>query len=355
MNNSSTFNILGIMSGTSLDGVDLAHCELTYKDNKWHYIIKEAKTVPYSKEWKNCLIDAFNFNKKDLSNLNIAYGNLLSMIIELETKGWNYDYIASHGHTILHQPKKGITIQVGDGQTIANKSKKTTIYDFRTQDVKLGGQGAPLVPIGDKLLFGNFDYRINLGGFANISFEKQGITYAYDICPVNFVINEIAIKLGKPYDHNGDFARSGQLLPSLLNKLNQLDFYNTVYPKSLGREWVETHIKPILHNYKNAVDILRTFTEHVAIQVSNNLVGSSKSALFTGGGVYNTFLMERIKCHNPKINFQQSDKETIEFKEALIFAFLGVLKLRNEINTLCSVTGASMDHSSGKVVTPMNV
>ena len=220
--------------------------------------------------------------------------------------------------------------------------------------MQLGGQGAPLVPIGDKLLFSNFDYRVNLGGFANVSFEKEEVTYAYDICPVNFVSNEIALKLGRPYDHNGDFAQSGELIPSLLNKLNQLSFYHSPYPKSLGREWVESKITPILSEYKNDINILRTFTEHAAIQICNNLI-EGKSALFTGGGVYNSFLMERIKYHSPSIEISETNQEIVEFKEALIFAFLGVLKLRNEINTLSSVTGASKNHSAGKIIIPQNV
>lgn len=355
MNNSTTYKVLGVMSGTSLDGIDLANCEFVFQDSQWAFNINETITIPYSKEWVDELTKAFEFDTHTLDQLSIKYAQHISKVIERETSTWDYDYIASHGHTILHQPENGFTIQIGDGQIMANILNKKIIYDFRTQDVKLGGQGAPLVPIGDRLLFNQFDYRINLGGFANISYENNDTTLAYDICPINFVCNALALTLGKPYDENGDFAREGIVIPSLLEELNYITFYNLPHPKSMGREWVEIEIDPIISKYNNTHNILRTFVEHSAIQISKNLSSDTKTALFTGGGVYNSFLMERISHYSPTITISHVDKEIIEFKEALIFAFLGVLKLRNENNTLASVTGASHDHSAGKISIPKNV
>jgi anhydro-N-acetylmuramic acid kinase len=260
------------------------------------------------------------------------------------------DLVCSHGHTVLHQPQNGFTLQIGNLKKISSLLRQNVVCDFRVQDVLLGGQGAPLVPIGDKLLFSEYDYCLNLGGFSNISFEDHSKRVAFDISPVNTVMNLYANKLDFAYDDKGNLASTGNLNYDLLNELNELSFYRLSFPKSLGIEFVNSTILPLLSKYNISVlDVLRTFVEHIAIQISNVISKKNVSILITGGGAYNDFLIERMQNYLPKVKIIIPDKIILEFKEALVFALLGVLKFRNEINTLSSVTGAKVDHSSGNI------
>ena len=352
MMKSKVFSI-GVMSGTSLDGIDLVYVSFNEKNYKDFSII-HAETIPYAKEWKEFLKNAIYKDESDLKELDIIYGKYLGQTIQNFI--YNYkidkiDFIASHGHTIFHEPEKGITLQIGNGEEIAKITKQKVVCDFRTQDVKLGGQGAPLVPIGDELLFSDYQYCINLGGFSNVSYQKDGQRIAFDICPVNIVLNYYANKLGFAYDESGKMAASGQINQQLLQQLNDLSFYEKEPPKSLGLEWVKSSVFPILEKTELEVKvILSTFVEHIAIQISKVIINSN-SVLFTGGGAYNTFLMERIAYHS-KVEINLPKETLIDFKEALIFSFLGLLKLKGEINCLKSVTGASKNHSSGVVFCP---
>ena len=345
-----TYYAIGLMSGTSLDGVDLVYVKFDVTDT-YSYKIIFAETIAYSSKWKKKLKDAFHFDTEKLNELSIEYANLLSELIIGFIDKNNIDYIdfmASHGHTIHHQPEKGYTLQIGDGKIINNRTKIKTICDFRTQDVLLGGQGAPLVPIGDALLFHQFDYCLNLGGFANISLDDAGKRIAYDICPVNIVLNHYVHQLKKEYDDRGNIAKSGNIHFDLLQELNALSFYFSEQPKSLGYEFVVAKIFPIIDKYDLPVsDILRTYVEHVAIQIANK-ISPKKSVLITGGGAFNDFLIHRI-TQLSKANIIIPDTVTIDFKEALIFALLGLRKIENKINCLQSVTGAKKDHCSGVV------
>lgn len=340
------------MSGTSLDGVDLAHIRFT-KNSDWNYDILETETVLYSEEWLNKLKLAVNFSESQLEELNINYTHLLAEIInDFITKNTieNLDAVCSHGHTILHKPNLGYTLQIGNLQIISELINQNVVCDFRVQDVELGGQGAPLVPIGDKLLFSEHDYCLNLGGFSNISFDTDGKRIAFDISPVNTVLNFYANVLGFPYDDKGTNSKSGKLNNDLLEKLNNISFYKLPYPKSLGIEFVNEHIFPLIDSFEiPTVDKMKTFVEHIAIQISRVVDKENSSLLITGGGVYNDFLIYCIRKHLSETKIVIPDEKTIEFKEALIFAFLGVLKLRNEVNVLSTVTGASKNHSSGKI------
>lgn len=351
MNTQKQYTILGIMSGTSLDGVDIALCTFQFLNNSWSYDIKKASTIPYTVYWKNKLQDAVSLPAELLKELNIDYTIQLAHIIQtFITQHYikNLDAICSHGHTILHQPEKGLTLQIGNLPLFAQILKQKIVCDFRVQDVALGGQGAPLVPIGDQLLFSEYDYCLNLGGFANISFQKKENRIAYDICPVNIVMNHYAEMLGKPYDESGDFAALGNVLLPLLQELNALDFYQQAPPKSLGLEWVQKEILPLLKASKASPnDILNTFVAHIANQIATQLKPEAK-VLITGGGVYNTYLVSQLRKQS-KAQFVVPDMVLLEYKEALIFGFLGVLKLRGEINCLASVTGAKRDHSSGVI------
>ena len=338
------YTALGIMSGTSLDGIDLAICTFT-KNQVWEYRIEKSNTLKYPIYWKSKLETLHTQNKATIEQANIQFGQYVGEIINVFLDGEKIDFIASHGHTIFHQPENNYTLQIGCGKTISQTTKTTTINDFRSLDIFLNGQGAPLVPIGDLLLFPKHKYCINIGGFANISIKNNEEIIAFDICPANIVLNDICKKLGFEYDYNGNISRKGEIVPALLHQLNQLDFYIKKAPKSLGREWVEEHIFPILKNQKPE-DLLCTFCEHTAIQIGEFL--TDESALFTGGGVFNSFLMERITFYS-KSEILVPNKELIEFKESLIFAFLGVLRLRNEVNCLQSVTGADRDNCGGLI------
>lgn len=348
--------IIGVMSGTSLDGVDLAHIAFTEKNNKWEFEILECETVSYPLDWLNKLKMAVDFSHTELHILNQDYTQLLASIIsdfieKYEIK--DIDAVCSHGHTILHQPQNGFTLQIGNLPEITALINQTVVCDFRVQDVQLGGQGAPLVPIGDRILFFEFDYCMNLGGFSNVSFEQNNERIAFDISPVNTVLNFYANQLGLDYDDKGSISRTGICNEDLLNELNALDYYQKKHPKSLGFEFVKGTILPIIENYPIPIeDKLHTFTEHVALQIALALPNKNGSLFITGGGAYNAFLIERIQFHLPEMKIIIPSAKILEFKEALIFALLGVLKLRGEINVLSSVTGAKTDHSSGKIYSP---
>ncbi len=352
--NPSTYNVIGLMSGTSLDGLDIAFCRFTVDKNNWNYEIVQAETKAYSSEWKERLLSLETADAAAFEQANAEYGFFLGRHVSdfMIKYGIKADFVASHGHTIFHQPDKRFTVQIGAGSAIASACQMPVVCDFRSLDVALGGQGAPLVPIGDQLLFAEYDYCLNLGGFANISYEHSGKRIAFDICPVNIVMNAICEKMGKPFDDKGEMARSGMLSKYMLNEFNQLPFYripvNT--PKSLGKEWVIENVNPIIEQYEiENNDLLCTYCEHVAVQVARIVESpKTKKMLVTGGGVYNDFLMERIKeLSSPELLIP--DKKTIEFKEALIFAFLGVLRMRKEVNCLKSVTGARKDSCGGAV------
>lgn len=349
MSKNHVFSI-GVMSGTSLDGIDLVYVKFD-AFTRSSFAIIYAETIPYSSIWKDTLQKAIHFSSDDLVILDSAYGaHLGNVIVGFIDKFriQQIDFIASHGHTILHQPAKGITLQIGDGQTIANSTKQKVVCDFRTQDVQLGGQGAPLVPIGDELLFYDYDFCLNLGGFSNISYQKDGNRIAFDICPVNIVLNFYAQKLGCAYDASGKMASEGKINELLLTELNSLSFYQQKPPKSLGLEWVQEYIFPIIDRLETDISsILRTFVEHIAVQIGK-IITNNPSVLVTGGGAFNCFLMQRIE-HHAAIKIELPSSKLINFKEALVFAFLGLLKIEGKVNCLRSVTGASKNHSSGKV------
>lgn len=351
--NKNPIYALGLMSGTSLDGLDLCYVKFLGTES-YEFEILETETVKYSEDWSRRLKTVISANQDELDLIDIDYGKLLAYEVNnfLLTQGIEQlDFIASHGHTVFHQPQRGITKQIGDGQVIADMTGYKVVCDFRTQDVELGGQGAPLVPIGDALLFNKYKSCLNLGGFANVSFEQDGRRVAYDICPVNIVCNELSNRVGLPYDDQGKLAAKGKVNAELLTELNQQEYYALIPPKSLGAEWVNQIIWPLIENYElSAHDALATFCEHVAFQISNSLQ-DVEDVLITGGGAYNTFLLECIDKYYPGKIFIQ-DTDIIEYKEALIFALLGLLKIQGKNNCLKSVTGASRDHCSGRIFNP---
>jgi anhydro-N-acetylmuramic acid kinase len=349
------FRVLGLMSGTSLDGLDIACVDFFKKDATWHYEIIEATTISYEAFWIESLSSAHRLPPHQLQTLSANYGNWLGEQVNqfiAQRKLTNIDFIGSHGHTVHHKPKQKVTVQIGNGPEIHQLTKLPVVCDFRLQDVLLGGQGAPLVPVGDELLFSEFGACINLGGFANISFNHHGERVAFDICPVNIVLNELSKRLNKPYDENGEMAKSGDIIPSLLEKLNRLPYYLVAPPKSLGREWTDEVVLPLLSEEYQTTDLLRTFVEHTAIQIAKvgEHLRQNDSILFTGGGVFNAFLMNRIADlldSDTKVVIPSA--QVINYKEAMLFAFLAVLRWTNQPNCLCSVTGAVANHSSGRI------
>ena len=347
----TSYSAIGLMSGTSLDGLDICHVEFSKSEN-WNFEILAAETISYDENWKLKLQNTPQLSAEDLLALDKEFGFFLGEKTQefiLKQNISELDVIASHGHTVFHQPHRKFTLQIGNGRAIKIITNKTVVYDFRSQDVLMGGNGAPLVPIGDELLFSEFDACLNLGGFSNISLKKNEERIAFDISPVNVVLNFFAEKLGKNYDENGDFAKNGNINLAILEQLNALNFYKKQHPKSLGIEFVNAEIFPLLNN-EMPENVLATFTEHIAIQISKVFNENQlKKVLVTGGGAFNAYLIEKL---NEKTTSEIiiPDEKIINFKEALIFALMGVLRLNNEANVLCSATGSSANHSSGIIV-----
>jgi len=351
--------IIGLMSGTSLDGLDIAYCEFEQaNDGSWNYKIICAETIDYSADWKTRLANldtasALTFAQTDADLAYYFGAEVNKFILKNNLKP---QAIASHGQTIFHQPANGFTTQIGNGAYIHAVTGIPVVSDFRTVDVGLGGNGAPLVPIGDELLFQEYDYCLNLGGFANISFTKEDQRIAFDICAVNMVLNKLCATLGLPYDDNGNIARNHGPDSELLKALSDLEFYTRQAPKSLGKEWVDAEVMPILNRFNLSIEIkIATFTEHVAQQISyvlhaNCSIFKTQQMLVTGGGAFNGYLIERIhKFTKGNVDIIVPEAELVMFKEALIFAFLGLLRINGAVNSLSKVTGARKDSIGGAV------
>ncbi len=337
------------MSGTSLDGMDICLVEFD-TDNLKNFKILNAETFVYDRKWQENLKNAYTYDAVALAQLDTDFGKYTGQKVLQFIKKYNInpddiDLIASHGQTVFHRPDLGYTTQIGSGAWINSITRIKTVCDFRTQDVALGGQGAPLVPIGDWYLFPQYKYCLNIGGFANISVKNEQNIQAFDICPANIVLNHYVNKIGFSYDEGGKIAAKGKLNKNLLKQLNNIDAYTIEGPQSFGWEFVENEILPIIDNYHLTIpDILRTFVEHIAMQTAEKISG--QEVLITGGGAYNSFLIDRISAlTDTKVIIP--DHKLIDFKEALIFALLGLLRDENQINIFSSVTGASIDHSSG--------
>lgn len=348
----SNYTCVGLMSGTSLDGLDICLCTFGKKENgTWNYSIIKAVTLPYPKVIRELLESAPHLNGEQLTELDYKYGHWLGKA----TKEFTQDikekpaFIASHGHTIFHNPKNGYTLQIGKGSAISSETGIPCISDFRSSDVSKSGQGAPLVPIGDKLLFSEYDICLNLGGIANLSFDNDDLErIAYDVSPCNMLLNHLSNQAGKEFDFNGEIGKQGSICNELLEKLNDLEYYKADFPKSLGREWFELNVIPLIINPNIMLeDKLYTSYEHIAHQITNttNRI-KGKNLLITGGGANNTLLIDLIKQKSNK-EVIIPDSQTIDFKEALIFAFLGVLFIEQQHSALSTVTGARTNSISG--------
>ena len=342
--------VLGTMSGTSLDGLDLAICRFQYIRNKWNYDLLRSKTVVFSNELRKQLENAQSLSGNAVIHLDNEFGNFIgwkSKEFVAET-GLAVEFISSHGHTVFHQPENCITFQIGSGACIAAITGITTVNDFRRTDVALGGQGAPMVPAGDDILFSEYDYCLNLGGFANISFRSNNKRIAFDICPVNIILNLLSQRQGKLFDNDGLLGSSGTVDINLYTKLNDLGYYKLAPPKSLGKEWVDQKFIPVLDETElPEANKIRTVYEHISTQIAS-IPRKNKTVLITGGGIHNKFLRDLIIKYC-KANCIIPADNIINYKEAIIFAFLGLLRIMNKINCYASVTGASRDSCCGVV------
>lgn len=348
----SGMRVIGVMSGSSLDGIDLALCVFSDNEGRWTFDVEAAHTVAYLPELRERLLHATQASALELARLDRDVGQAIGKACHALLQEHGADAIASHGHTIFHQPAERLTTQVGNGPLIAAITGATVVCDFRSLDVARGGQGAPLVPFGELFLFPEHKAFVNLGGIANLSVHGPEETIGYDIGPCNQALDLLATEAGKPYDAEGAIARSGRVDPILFTKLNALSFYAQHPPRSLGREWFEEQMRPLLQTGAPLPDRMATVVEHTAHMIAAEL-GRWKvdRALFTGGGAHNDLLMERIAALGTVIP-ELPTKELIDFKEAIIFAFLGLKRLRNEPNILASVTGASQDSIGGAVHRP---
>ncbi len=349
MNLKQTFHAIGLMSGTSLDGLDLVYAKFWKEGFSWNYEIIDHSFETYTKSLRSKLLDIHLKDYKQIKDIDHRLGSFVGEQCSQFAEGKQVDLVAFPGHTVFHRPDSRITLQIGDAHIINQKSGIEVIYDFRRSDVLQEGQGAPLVPIGDRLLFGKYQACLNLGGFSNISFDQGGKRIAFDICPVNTILNHLASLKEKPYDKDGSLANSGSVNPALLNQLDSLKYYRSPIPKTLGVEWNDANFYPVLESFKISIeDKLATCVEHMANQLSA-VINSQKfeDILVTGGGARNTYLVERLR-NKSKGKIVIPDTNTIDYKEALIFAFMGVLFKLREINCLSSVTGAIQDHVAGR-------
>jgi anhydro-N-acetylmuramic acid kinase len=368
-----TIKGIGIMSGSSLDGLDIALCSFEKTAQGWSWEIIAGETFEYDPSWIAKLSDWSNKSAYDLAKTHTDFGHLIGMKIRNFSivHGKDYQFVASHGHTAFHQPERHFTCQIGDGETIATYLTCPLVTNFRNKDVALGGQGAPLVPMGESLLFPNVSLFLNLGGIANISILPRendhfqvtsmrrdgGLYTAFDICPCNLVLNHLAERLGKSYDAEGKLAKSGNINAKWLNDLNNISFYHLFPPRSLGREWVEAEIFATMPADIPTEDLLCTFCHHIAYQIAQQAERfrlTDTNILITGGGAFNTFLMDQIReaLAPYRIQVIPTDEKLIQYKEALIFAFLGLLTLQGQPTTLASVTGARHEVVSGSIHVP---
>lgn len=353
-----TYRVIGMMSGTSMDGIDLAYCELSEKDGGgWNYKIGACNTFPYSETWRLRLSKLRNQSALVFHKTDRYYGEYIGQLINqfIKENELTVDLVATHGHTVFHLPEQNITVQVGSSSAISGVTNLPVVSNFRAMDVVRGGEGAPLSAIGDELLFDQYEMCLNLGGFSNISAVVDGKRIAYDIAPANIALNRIAREFGKPYDEGGKIAETGSIDYELLGKLNKIEYYEQDYPKSLGREWITKkfwyHVR---ESRASKEDKMKTLCDHIGDQIGSNIenlasIDSNQiKVLVTGGGAFNSTLIDHIRTHTDA-EIVIPDEALINYKEALIFALLGVLRVRNEFNVRGDYTGAESSSVAGEL------
>lgn len=347
------YRVLGIMSGSSMDGLDMVYCLIEENAGEWSYQIEHGECMAFDPEWKNRLEDITRLSALELIRTHSALGRWIGYQANefMERYGLEHKvhFISSHGHTVFHEPHHQMTFQIGDGAGISVITGLPVISDLRNIDVALGGQGAPIVPIGEKLFWKDFNYFLNIGGIANLTKTDTKDYMAYDVCPANRVLNELAKEKHLEYDQGGAIASEGNINLPLLEALNNLEYYTQKPPKSLANEMGTQKIIPLIGTYNlSTEDKMRTYVEHICVQISQQCEDSGRM-LVTGGGAFNGFLIQilREKLKQREIEIIIPDKTLIEFKEALVMALIGVLRWREESNVLNSVTGSSRNSIGG--------
>lgn len=351
------------MSGSSLDGLDIAYVHLHETGGRWSMDIQHTACYPYSKDWQERLRSATHLPALDYMLLHTDFGHYIGGSVNtfIEHFGLEHkvDMVASHGHTSFHLPMRGMTHQLGDGAAIAAETRLPVISDLRALDIAFKGQGAPIVPIGEKLLLGDYGFLLNLGGIANLSFRAGDRYFGFDVCAANRVLNMLVHPLGLEMDKGGALAAAGVTDPGLLEELNQLDYYGLPYPKSLANDFGTDLVYPLVAGRGLRIeDALHTFIEHIAIQVAHNIsavagkesiVLGGQQLLVTGGGALNEHLVSRLSAHLEPLGVRVvvPDRQLVEYKEAVIMALIGVLRWREEFNVLSTVTGARRDSIGG--------
>ncbi|AWW30521.1 anhydro-N-acetylmuramic acid kinase [Echinicola strongylocentroti] len=359
MKSSDTYKAIGLMSGTSGDGLDIAHCTFR-RTATWSFVIDKASTVPFPVDLGRRLGGSHLLSGEELALLDVDFGSWMGKCVRqfCQENKLTPDLVASHGHTVFHQPHKGMTLQIGSGWTLSQESNCTVINDFRSLDVSLGGQGAPLAPVGDHFLFPAYDFCLNLGGISNVSMMHNGKRAAFDVSPFNLLLNELARKKGLPYDRGGKMASAGTVNTTFLNQLNSVGFYQKEGAKSLGREEMESVFLPLLNQQEDTIEnllatLITHYTEQISKVIHHHPTIQTNKLLVTGGGAYNDYFIKQLQQRlGTMTEVVVPAPSIVEFKEAVIFAFLGVLKMNNEINTFGSVTGANRDSSGGVLYKP---
>lgn len=349
---SKAYKALGAMSGSSLDGLDLALCEFRLSRGRWAYRIERARTVRFPEKLQARLATAMEASAFEHVQLDAELGAFIGQACRRFLKGDRVDVIGSHGHTIFHQPSLGFSTQIGSGARIAAEAGAPVVCDFRSADVANGGQGAPLVPLAERLIFPEHRAFLNIGGICNVSIHSVKKVLGFDACIGNQALNQLANEAGAEFDRDGRMARRGTIHNGLLDRLSRLPFHAAKPPKSLGREWFVKEVLPLINERGITLeDRLRTVTEHIAIQVASALPSGAPTVLITGGGARNRFLLERIAAHAKPL-VEVPTPIVIDFKESLAFALLAVLRLRGEPTALASVTGAKRDSCGGALHLP---
>ena len=350
--NMGTYSVIGLMSGTSCDGIDLAHCHFWEEKNEWRYKLINAESIGYSQKLKNKLISCSKTDSLSLKILDNELGEFFSkcLVKFIKKNKISVDLISSHGHTVFHDINLKLNYQIGNPLIIYKNTKITTVYNFRELDVLFNGQGAPLVPYGESKIFNDYDYCINIGGIANISSLDTHNFYGYDVCPANIILNKYSRKLNYDFDLDGKLSISGKLKEGLLKKLNNLKYYKKNYPKSLDLLYIEKNYYPLFKNYE-PTDVLKTYINHMAIQINNAINKKKSKVLLTGGGVFNSQIIKNFNKFNKlDLNFIIPNKKLIIFKEAIIFGYLGLLRLLNIKNVDSVITGSTRSTSSGLII-----
>ncbi len=355
------YRALGLMSGSSCDGLDISFVSLEESRGVWQFEIVQADCIPYTTIWKEKLLGATALSALDFQLLHHEYGVYIGAVvnefIEKHALEYKVQLIGSHGHTIFHQPSKGISIQIGSGAAIAAATGINVISDLRSMDTALGGQGAPLVPVGEQALFSEYDYCLNIGGISNISIKKDGHWMAWDICAANRVLNGLAATKNRSFDDKGMMAASGKLNTALLTKLNAIQYYKQQPPKSLDNSFGDHDVLGMIQDAGiDTADALHTYCRHIAQQILYSLLPihqqqASAKMLVTGGGAFNDFLMHCIQEELKTIHIDITipNATVVQYKEALIMAFLAVLRWREEYTCYADSTGASRNSIGGAV------